>query len=174
MLEYIWSWLSRREISFSLPLLWSCKWTFLCSSVTTPGTEAAETQKATAVPGSLCKTPEDISTPPEEAKPCLQTPATSERSSPIVQEPEEAPEPKEESSPRKTSLVIVESADDQPQVLERRDDDDDDVAFQKVRLSSLLCPSSPVPKFQSFLASVSVDGSFYFSIFTLKLKRLIR
>ncbi|XP_076431074.1 ankyrin-2 isoform X36 [Peromyscus maniculatus bairdii] len=98
--------------------------------VTTPGTEAAETQKATAVPGSLCKTPEDISTPPEEAKPCLQTPVTNERSSPIVQEPEEAPEPKEESSPRKTSLVIVESADDQPQVLERHDDDDD-VAFQK-------------------------------------------
>ncbi|XP_028712257.1 ankyrin-2 isoform X34 [Peromyscus leucopus] len=98
--------------------------------VTTPGTEAAETQKATAVPGSLCKTPEDISSPPEEAKTCLQTPVTSERSSPIVQEPEEAPEPKEESSPRKTSLVIVESADDQPQVLERRDDDDD-VAFQK-------------------------------------------
>ncbi|XP_052587608.1 ankyrin-2 isoform X44 [Peromyscus californicus insignis] len=97
--------------------------------VTTPGTEAAETQKATAVPGSLCKTPEDVSTPPEEAKPCLQTSVTSEHSSPIVQEPEEAPEPKEERSPRKTSLVIVESADDQPQVLERRDDDD--VAFQK-------------------------------------------
>ncbi|XP_036046216.1 ankyrin-2 isoform X43 [Onychomys torridus] len=96
--------------------------------VTTPGTEAAETQKATAVSGSLCKTPEDVSTTPEEAKPCLQTPVTSEHASPIVQEPEEVPEPKEERSPRKTSLVIVESADDQPQVLERLDDD---VAFQK-------------------------------------------
>ncbi|KAL6059661.1 hypothetical protein STEG23_037126, partial [Scotinomys teguina] len=95
--------------------------------VTTPGTEAAETQKATEVPDSLCKTPEDVSTRPEEARPCLQTPVTSERASPIVQEPEEAPEPKEERSPRKTSLVIVESADDQPQVLERLDD----VAFQK-------------------------------------------
>ncbi|XP_049997249.1 ankyrin-2 isoform X26 [Alexandromys fortis] len=103
--------------------------------VTASGSEGAETQKATEVPGSLCKTPEDIRTPPEDArtppedaKPCLQTPVTSERGSPIVQEPEEAPEPKEERSPRKTSLVIVESADDQPQVLERLDGD---AAFQK-------------------------------------------
>ncbi|XP_076789350.1 ankyrin-2 isoform X9 [Arvicanthis niloticus] len=96
--------------------------------VTTPGAEVEDTQKATAVPDSLCKTPEDISTPPEEAKPCLQTPVTSEHPSPIVQEPEEAPEPKEESSPRKTSLVIVESTDDQPQSFERLDGD---AAFQK-------------------------------------------
>ncbi|XP_057649911.1 ankyrin-2 isoform X42 [Chionomys nivalis] len=117
--------------------------------VTTPGSEGAETQKATEVPDSFCKTPEDIRTPPEDArtppenvrtppedtrtppedaKSCLQTPVTSERGSPIVQEPEEAPEPKEERSPRKTSLVIVESADDQPQVLERLDGD---AAFQK-------------------------------------------
>ncbi|GAB1288098.1 Ankyrin-2 [Apodemus speciosus] len=96
--------------------------------VTTPGSEVEDTPKTTAVPDSLCKTPEDISSPPEEAKPCLQTPVTSERGSPIVQEPEEAPEPKEESSPRKTSLVIVESTDDQPQVLERLDVD---AAFQK-------------------------------------------
>nr|XP_048312657.1 ankyrin-2 isoform X3 [Myodes glareolus] len=110
--------------------------------VTTSGAEGAETQKATEVPGSLCKTPEDIRTPPEDArtppedartppedtKSCLQTPVTSERSSPIVQEPEEAPEPKEERSPRKTSLVIVESADEQPRVLEKLDGD---AAFQK-------------------------------------------
>ncbi|XP_075837544.1 ankyrin-2 isoform X48 [Microtus pennsylvanicus] len=117
--------------------------------VTTSGSEGAETQKATEVPGSLCKTPDDIRTPPEDArtppedartppedartppedaKSCLQTPVTSERGSPIVQEPEEAPEPKEERSPRKTSLVIVESADDQPQVLKRLDGD---AAFQK-------------------------------------------
>ncbi|XP_052035249.1 ankyrin-2 isoform X1 [Apodemus sylvaticus] len=96
--------------------------------VTSPGSEVEDTPKATAIPDSLCKTPEDISTPPEEAKPCLQTPMTSECGSPIVQEPEEAPEPKEESSPRKTSLVIVESTDDQPQVLERLDVD---AAFQK-------------------------------------------
>lgn len=109
--------------------------------MTTSGSEGAETQKATEVSGSLCKTPEDIRTPPEDArtppedaKSCLQTPVTSERGSPIVQEPEEAPEPKEERSPRKTSLVIVESADDQPQVLERLDGD---AAFQKVRLPFL-------------------------------------
>lgn len=94
-------------------------------------------QKATAVPDSLCKTPEDISTPPEGTKPCLQTPVTSERGSPIAQEPEEASEPKEESSPRKTSLVIVESTDDQSQVFERLDGD---AAFQKVRPSFLGVP----------------------------------
>lgn len=96
--------------------------------VTTPGAEVEDTQKATVIPDSLCKTPEDISTPPEEAKPCPQTPVASERASPIVQEPEEASEPKEESSPRKTSLVIVESTDDQPQVFEKLDGD---AAFQK-------------------------------------------
>lgn len=93
-----------------------------------------DTQKAAVIPDSLCKTPEDISTPPEDAKPCLQTPVASERASPIVQEPEEASEPKEESSPRKTSLVIVESTDDQPQVFEKLDGD---AAFQKVRPSFL-------------------------------------
>lgn len=96
--------------------------------VTTPGAEVHDTQKSTAIPDSLGKTLEDITAPPEEAKPCLQTPVTSERGSPIVQEPEEVPKPEEESSPRKTSLVIVESTDDQPQVLERLDSD---VAFQK-------------------------------------------
>ncbi|XP_060248733.1 ankyrin-2 isoform X28 [Meriones unguiculatus] len=96
--------------------------------VTTPGEEGTETQKATSIPGSLCKTPEEISTSPEEGKPCLQTPATSERGSPIVQEPEEVSESKEQSSPRKTSLVIVESADDQPQAFEKLDSD---AAFQK-------------------------------------------
>ncbi|XP_077611122.1 ankyrin-2 [Crocuta crocuta] len=91
--------------------------------VTTPGTEVSETQKPTAVSGSPSKTPEEISTPPEEERPYLQTPTSSERGdSPIVQEPEEPPERKEESS-QKTSLVIVESADDQPQALDRLDDD---------------------------------------------------
>uniref|UniRef100_A0A8C3WTF2 Ankyrin 2 n=1 Tax=Catagonus wagneri TaxID=51154 RepID=A0A8C3WTF2_9CETA len=97
--------------------------------VTTPGTEVSETLKATAAPGSPSKTPEEISTPPEEERPNLQTPTASERGdSPIVQEPEEPPEYREASSPRKTSLVIVESADDQPQAFERLDED---AAFQK-------------------------------------------
>ncbi|XP_045325660.1 ankyrin-2 isoform X25 [Leopardus geoffroyi] len=100
--------------------------------VTTPGTEVSETQKPTAISGSQSKTPEEISTPPEEERPYLQTPTSSEQGdSPIVQEPEEPPEHKEESS-QKTSLVIVESADDQPQALERFDDD---AAFHKVTLS---------------------------------------
>ncbi|XP_036708050.1 ankyrin-2 isoform X16 [Balaenoptera musculus] len=97
--------------------------------VTTPGTEVSETQKAMATSGSPTKTPEEISTPTEEERPYLQTPTSSERGdSPIVQEPEEPPERREESSPRKTSLVIVESADDQPQAFERLDED---AAFQK-------------------------------------------
>ncbi|XP_040331458.1 ankyrin-2 isoform X15 [Herpailurus yagouaroundi] len=100
--------------------------------VTTPGTEVSETQKPTAISGSQSKTPEEISTPPEEERPHLQTPTSSEQGdSPIVQEPEEPPEHKEESS-QKTSLVIVESANDQPQALERFDDD---AAFHKVTLS---------------------------------------
>ncbi|XP_047574223.1 ankyrin-2 isoform X15 [Lutra lutra] len=96
--------------------------------VTTPGTEVSETQKATAVSGSPSKTPEEIRTPPEEERPYLQTPTSSERGdSPIIQEPEEAPEHGEENS-QKTSLVIVESANDQPQDLERLDEDE---AFHK-------------------------------------------
>ncbi|XP_044080156.1 ankyrin-2 isoform X48 [Neovison vison] len=96
--------------------------------VTTPGTEVSETQKATAVSGSPSKTPEEIRTPPEEERPYLQTPTSSEQGdSPIIQEPEEAPEHGEESS-QKTSLVIVESANNQPQDLERLNEDE---AFHK-------------------------------------------
>ncbi|XP_041615811.1 ankyrin-2 isoform X7 [Vulpes lagopus] len=96
--------------------------------VTTPGTEVSETQKPTAEPASPSKTPEEIRTPPEEERPYLQTPTSSEHGdSPIIQEPEE-PSERGEESPRKTSLVIVESADDQSQILERPDED---AAFHK-------------------------------------------
>ena len=115
--------------------------------MTTPGTEVSETQKAMAASGSPTKTPEEISTPTEEERPYLQTPTSSERGdSPIVQEPEEPPERREESSPRKTSLVIVESADDQPQAFERLDED---AAFQKVE-SPPLFPCPHVTKLQTF------------------------
>uniref|UniRef100_A0A2K6MUV4 Ankyrin 2 n=1 Tax=Rhinopithecus bieti TaxID=61621 RepID=A0A2K6MUV4_RHIBE len=97
--------------------------------VTTPGTEASETQKATTIPGSPSKTPEEVSTPPEEDRLYLQTPTSSEQGgSPIIQEPEEPSEHREESSPQKTSLVIVESADNQPETCERLDED---AAFEK-------------------------------------------
>ncbi|XP_033070942.1 ankyrin-2 isoform X20 [Trachypithecus francoisi] len=97
--------------------------------VTTPGTEASETQKATAIPGSPSKTPEEVSTPPEEDRLYLQTPTSSEQGgSPIIQEPEEPSEHREESSPQKTSLIIVESADNQPETCERLDED---AAFEK-------------------------------------------
>ncbi|XP_032001735.1 ankyrin-2 isoform X30 [Hylobates moloch] len=97
--------------------------------VTTPGTEASETQKPTIVPSSPSKTPEEVSTPPEEERLYLQTPTSSERGgSPIIQEPEEPSEHRQESSPRKTTLVIVESADHQPETCERLDED---AAFEK-------------------------------------------
>uniref|UniRef100_A0A5F9C2P9 Ankyrin 2 n=1 Tax=Oryctolagus cuniculus TaxID=9986 RepID=A0A5F9C2P9_RABIT len=81
--------------------------------VTTPGTEVSESQPAAPIRSSPWQTPEEMGTPLEEERPYLQTPTPSERGgSPIVQEPEEPPEHREESSPRKTSLVIVESADD--------------------------------------------------------------
>ncbi|KAM5255850.1 ankyrin-2 [Ctenodactylus gundi] len=97
--------------------------------VTAPGTEDLQTQKTTVAPSSPAKTPE-ISTPPEEEeRQDLRSPAPSERAgSPIVQEPEELPECREESSPRKTSLVIVESSDDQPHAFEGLDGD---AAFEK-------------------------------------------
>ncbi|KAM9237224.1 ankyrin-2 isoform 2-T2 [Dugong dugon] len=97
--------------------------------VTTPGTEVSETLKSPVVSGSPSKIPEEISTPSEEERPYLQTPTSSEwGGSPIVQEPEESPVQREESSPRRTSLVIVESADDQPRIFGRPNED---VAFQK-------------------------------------------
>ncbi|XP_063116745.1 ankyrin-2 isoform X35 [Cavia porcellus] len=75
--------------------------------VTSPGTERT--------PGSPSRTPEEIGTPSEEDRLDLRTPLSSERGgSPIVQEPEEPPEMREESSPWKTSLVIVESGEAQP------------------------------------------------------------
>ncbi|KAF6305705.1 ankyrin 2 [Rhinolophus ferrumequinum] len=97
--------------------------------VTTPGTDVCDTQKAVAAPGSPSQTPEEVRTPPEEDRPYLQPWTASERGDPpIVQEPEEPPELRQGASPRKTSLVIVESADDQPPVFERLDED---AAFQK-------------------------------------------
>lgn len=98
----------------------------------------SETQKAMAVSDSPSKTPEEIRTPAEEERPYLQTPTSSEQGdSPIIQEPEEPPEHGEESS-QKTSLVIVESAGDQPQALDRLDED---AAFHKVGLSSVSLPT---------------------------------
>lgn len=104
-------------------------------SVTTPETDVCDTQKAMAAPGSPSQTPEEVRTPPEEDRPYLQPRTASEWGDPpIVQEPEEPPEHRQGAPPRKTSLVIVESADDQPPVFERFDED---AAFQKVRSSSL-------------------------------------
>ncbi|KAG8519420.1 Ankyrin-2 [Galemys pyrenaicus] len=92
--------------------------------VTSPGTEVSESPRATAVLGSPSQTPEEVSTPPDGERPYLQTPGSSERGdSPIIQEPEEPPEHRKEPSPRKTSLVIVESTEEQPRAIERLDED---------------------------------------------------
>lgn len=124
----------------------------------------SETQKATAASGSPSKTPEEITTPPEEERPYLQTPTPSEQGdSPIVQEPEE-PLAQREESPRKTSLVIVESADDQPQAFERLEED---AAFQKVRLAFSIF--FPMCSKTTRLLLVSISLMAYFSLKNKKL-----
>lgn len=93
---------------------------------TTPGTEKSETLKATAAPGSPSKTPKEIRAPPEEERLDLQSPVSSEWGGPpTVQEPEEPPEHREESSAGKTSLMITE---DQQHTFERLDRE---AAFEK-------------------------------------------
>ncbi|KAM8764059.1 ankyrin-2 isoform 12-T12 [Rhynchonycteris naso] len=98
------------------------------SFVTTPGTEESDTEKAVAAAGSPSRTPEDDRTH-------LQTPSPRERAdSPMVQEPEDSPELRENRSPRKTSLVIVESTDDLPPAFESLDENS---AFQKELMDEL-------------------------------------
>lgn len=98
-------------------------------SVTSPWTPGPDTAKATAAPGSPSRTP-------EEDRPHQPAPPPREwADSPLVQEPEEF---REAGSPRRNSLVIVESADEQPPAFESLDADS---AFQKVRA---LCPSRHV------------------------------
>ncbi|XP_059551506.1 ankyrin-2 isoform X18 [Myotis daubentonii] len=87
--------------------------------VTSPWTPGPDTAKATAAPGSPSRTP-------EEDRPHQPAPPPRERAdSPLVQEPGEF---REASSPRRNSLVIVESADEQPPAFESLDADS---AFQK-------------------------------------------
>ncbi|XP_070272940.1 ankyrin-2 isoform X7 [Myotis yumanensis] len=87
--------------------------------VTSPWTPGPDTAKATAAPGSPSRTP-------EEDRPHQPAPPPRERAdSPLVQEPEEF---REAGSPRRNSLVIVESADEQPPAFQSLDADS---AFQK-------------------------------------------
>ncbi|XP_036159158.1 ankyrin-2 isoform X28 [Myotis myotis] len=87
--------------------------------VTSPWTPGPDTAKATAAPDSPSRTP-------EEDRPHQPAPPPRERAdSPLVQEPEEF---REAGSPRRNSLVIVESADEQPPAFESLDADS---AFQK-------------------------------------------
>ncbi|XP_038611320.1 ankyrin-2 isoform X23 [Tachyglossus aculeatus] len=97
--------------------------------VTTPGTEQLETSTAVQESGSTSRTPEEI-TPTAEEKERPYTPAYSDQGeSPIVQEPEDFQLLGEESSPRRSSLVIVESTDDQPQRSGHHDEADE--SFEK-------------------------------------------
>ncbi|KAM5307131.1 ankyrin-2 isoform 5-T5 [Glossophaga mutica] len=92
--------------------------------VTTPGTEGSDTEKAASAPGSPSRTPKEDRSP-------LRTPSPApgeQADSPIVQEPEEPPGLRQGASPRKTSLVIVESGDDRPSAFESLDEDS---AFHK-------------------------------------------
>ncbi|XP_066239935.1 ankyrin-2 isoform X32 [Saccopteryx leptura] len=95
---------------------------------TAPGTEESDTEKAVAAAGSPGSAPEDD-------RPHLQTPSPRERAdSPVVQEPEDSPELRESRSPRKTSLVIVESTDDEPPAFESLGENS---AFQKELMDEL-------------------------------------
>lgn len=90
-------------------------------SATAPWTPESDPEKATAAAGSPSRTP-------EEHRP--HRPPWERADSPLVQEPAEPAELSSAGSPRRNSLVIVESADEQPPAFESLDEDS---AFQKVR-----------------------------------------
>ncbi|XP_019389625.1 PREDICTED: ankyrin-2 isoform X8 [Crocodylus porosus] len=91
--------------------------------VTTPGTEQSIPTKAGKE--DVIETSKGSTAAPEEHKtPYFHTPSSSERGdSPIVQEPEDL-QLHQEQSPRRTSLVIVESSDEQPEKFERYYEDE--------------------------------------------------
>lgn len=86
---------------------------------TAPWTPESDPEKATAAAGSPSRTP-------EEHRP--HRPPWERADSPLVQEPAEPAELSGAGSPRRNSLVIVESADEQPPAFESLDEDS---AFQK-------------------------------------------
>ncbi|XP_074983693.1 ankyrin-2 isoform X14 [Caretta caretta] len=98
--------------------------------VTTPGTEESIAPKAEKAAGFAKEKSKGSTTGSEEhERPYLQTPSSSERGdSPIAQELEDLQLSQEELSPRRTSLVIVESTDEQPAKFERHYDDE---SFEK-------------------------------------------
>ncbi|XP_050799913.1 ankyrin-2 isoform X8 [Gopherus flavomarginatus] len=98
--------------------------------VTTPETEESIAPKAEKSAGFAKEKSKGFTTASEEhAGPHLQTPSSSERGdSPIAQELEDLQLSQEELSPRRTSLVIVESTDEQPAKFERHYDDE---SFEK-------------------------------------------
>ncbi|XP_053885249.1 ankyrin-2 isoform X50 [Malaclemys terrapin pileata] len=98
--------------------------------VTTPGTEESIAPKAEKSAGFAKEKSKGFTTASEEhERPYLQTPLSSERGdSPIAQEHEDLQLSQEELSPRRTSLIIVESTDEQPAKFERHYDDE---SFEK-------------------------------------------
>ncbi|XP_039398441.1 ankyrin-2 isoform X44 [Mauremys reevesii] len=98
--------------------------------VTTPETEESIAPKAEKSAGFAKEKSKGFTTASEEhGRPYLQTPSSSERGdSPIAQELEDLQLSQEELSPRRTSLVIVESTDEQPAKFERHYDDE---SFEK-------------------------------------------
>ncbi|KAM9143158.1 ankyrin-2 [Pangshura tecta] len=98
--------------------------------VTTSETEESITPKAEKSAGFAKEKSKGFMTASEEhARPYLQTPSSSEQGdSLIAQELEDLQLSQEELSPRRTSLVIVESTDEQPAKFERHYDDE---SFEK-------------------------------------------
>ncbi|XP_043368963.1 ankyrin-2 isoform X37 [Dermochelys coriacea] len=97
--------------------------------VTTPETEESIALKAEKAAGFAKEKSKGFTTGSEHERPYLQTPSSSERGdSAIAQELEDLQLSQEELSPRRTSLVIVESTDEQPAKCERHYDDE---SFEK-------------------------------------------
>lgn len=103
-------------------------------SVTTPGTEQSIPTKA-GKEEVIEKSKGSTAAPEEHKTPYFHTPSSSERGdSPIVQEPEDI-QLHQEQSPRRTSLVIVESTDEQPEKFERYYEDE---SLEKVNTSPVV------------------------------------
>ncbi|XP_026524507.1 ankyrin-2-like isoform X6 [Notechis scutatus] len=93
--------------------------------IATSGADLTQVPQSVKTASIASDKPEDSTAGCEDLeKPPLHTPTSSDRTdSPIVEEPEDHYFQQEDTHPRKTSLVIVESTDEQPEVLERHEEE---------------------------------------------------
>ncbi|XP_026553967.1 ankyrin-2 isoform X2 [Pseudonaja textilis] len=93
--------------------------------IATSGADLTQVPQSVKTTSIASDKPEDSTAGCEDLeKPPLHTPTSSDRTdSPIVEEPEDHYFQQEDMHPRKTSLVIVESTDEQPEELERHEEE---------------------------------------------------